>query len=162
MRPVTATANSWLHFPYQRGDVLKCDLAPLPGAKPHLEDRMSTRGFQKDSTIAEGEVVTYLRRAELAGSLSELFACALHPSKSGSSLYAYPREAQRSVCGTQTRNLRLEIYGNEVRATLALDSGEVLRDLPMVDRDWRDFLEAALVPARGANRLARLQHFLNV
>ena len=161
VRPVTATANSWLCFPYQRGDVLECDLLPWQGTKPHVEDRVSTRGFQKDSAIAEAQIVAYLRKAELAGSLSELFGCTVRTNKSGSGLYAYPSQAQRSVCGACTRNLRLELCASELRATLVLHSGEVLRDLPVVDRDWRDFVDAALAPARGANRLARLDRFLN-
>jgi hypothetical protein len=161
VRPVTATANSWLHFPYQRGDVLQCDLAPFSGAKPHIEDRVSTSGFEKESTVPEPEVVTYLRKAETAESLPDLFGCALHENKSGSGLFAKPPEAKRSVCGTVTQNLRLEFCANELRATLALSSGEVLRDLPVVDRDWRDFIEAALAIRRGANRLARLERFLN-
>ncbi|MGC0771827.1 MAG: hypothetical protein WB543_02755 [Candidatus Acidiferrum sp.] len=161
IRPVSATANSWLHFPHQRGDVLHCDLAPYAGAKPHVEDRVSTRGFQRESVVPEVEVVTYLRKAEIAESLPELFGCVLHENKSGSGLFAMPLEPNRSICGTVTRNLRLELCANELRATLALSSGEVLRDLPVVDRDWRDFIDAALVENRGANRIARLERFLN-
>jgi hypothetical protein len=161
VRPVSPTANSWLHFPYHRGDVLSCDLAPFCGAKPHVEDRVSTRGFQKDSTVPEPDIVAYLRKAEIADSLPELFGCALHENKSGSGLFANPSDAKRSICGTQTRNLRLEFCANELRATLVLSTGEVLRDLPVVDRDWRDFIDAALAESRGANRLARLERFLN-
>src|SRR5271154_5480986 len=112
VRPVTATANSWLHFPFQRGDVLQCDLAPFSGAKPHVEDRVSTRGFQKESAVPEQEVVTYLRKAEIAGTLPELFGCVLHENKTGSGLFAMPHEANRSVCGRQTRTLRLELCAN--------------------------------------------------
>ena len=50
---------------------------------------------------------------------------------------------------------------NELRATLVLPSGEVLRDLPVVDRDWRDFTDAALSAQRGANVAVRLERFLN-
>ena len=161
VRPVTATANSWMHFPYLRGDVLQCDLAPFAGCKPHVEDRVSTRGFRKESAVPEAEVVTYLRKAEIGSTLEDLFGCVLHENKTGSGLFAKPPEAKRSVCGTVTQNLRLELCANELRATLALPSGEVLRDLPVVDRDWRDFIEAALAISRGANRLARLKRFLN-
>ncbi|MHB8500083.1 MAG: hypothetical protein ACYDCG_14495 [Candidatus Acidiferrales bacterium] len=161
VRPVSATANSWLHFPFHRGDVLQCDLAPFSGAKPHIEDRVSTRGFQKDSAVPEPEVVTYLRKAEFAGSLPELFRCVLHENRNGSGLFAMPLEPKRSICGTETRNLRLELRANELRATLVLSSGEVLRDLPVVDRDWRDFIDAARAEDRGANRVARLEQFLN-
>jgi hypothetical protein len=160
VRPVSATANSWLHFPYQRGDVLQCELAPFSGAKPHIEDRVSTSGFEKESNVRESEVVTYLRKAEIAGSLLELFGCPLHENRGGG-LFAKPPEATRSVCGTVTQNLRLELCANELRATLALSSGEVLRDLPVVDRDWRDFIDAALGEGRGANRATRLERFLS-
>ena len=160
VRPVTATANSWLNFPYQRGDVLECDLAPFSGAKPHIEDRVSTRGFQKESTFLEAEVVAYLRKAETADTLRELFGCALHENRGGG-LFAKPPEAKRSVCGTVTQNLRLELCANELRATLVLSSGEVLRDLPVVDRDWRDFIDVALAEGRGVNRATRLERFLN-
>jgi hypothetical protein len=161
VRPVTATANSWMHFPYHRGDVLQCDFAPFSGSQPHDEDRLAMRGFQKESAVPEPEVVIYLRQAEIATSLEDLFGCVLHENKTGSGLFAKPSEAKRSVCGTVTQNLRLELCANELRATLALSSGEVLRDLPVVDRDWRDFVEAALAISRGANRLARLERFLN-
>jgi hypothetical protein len=76
-------------------------------------------------------------------------------------LFAIPSEPKRSICGSETQNLRLELCGNELRATLALSSGELLRDLPVVDRDWRDFIDAALAESRGANRVARLERFLN-
>ena len=92
VRPVSATANSWLHFPYHRGDVLQCELAPFSGAKPHVEDRVSTCGFHKESTVPETEVVTYLRKAETAGSLQELFGCVLHENRGGSGLFAKPQE----------------------------------------------------------------------
>jgi len=161
VRPVSATANSWLHFPYHRGDVLQCDLAPFFGSTPHIEDRVSTRGFQKESTVAEPEVVTYLRKAEIADALPELFGCVLHGNRNGGGIFAKPPEAKRSVCGTVTQNLRLELCANELRATLVLSSGEVLRDLPVVDRDWRDFIDAALAEPRGANRVGRLERFLN-
>jgi hypothetical protein len=161
IRPVPAGANSWLHFPHQRGDILECALAPLPAAKPHIEDRTATRGFQKSSSVAEAETVSYLRKAEMANSVPDLFGCRIHENKKGAGLHAAPQEAKRSICGCETQNLRLELYANELRATLALPSGEVLRDLPVVDRDWRDFIDAALAPGRGANRTARLERFLN-
>jgi hypothetical protein len=57
IRPVHASANSWAHFPHRRGDILECSLAPFPAAKPHIEDRTATRGFQKSSSVAEAETV---------------------------------------------------------------------------------------------------------
>jgi hypothetical protein len=161
IRPVPATANGWMHFPYRRGDVVECALATSPGAKPHVEDRLSTRGFAKSAAVDEPETVKFLRKAEEARSMPELFGCKICENKKGSGLFAQPQEAKRSICGCGTQNLRLEFCGNELRTTAVLSSGEVLRDLPVVDRDWRDFIDAALSPARGANRLQRLERFLN-
>lgn len=161
IRPVCPNFHGWRYFPYRRGDILQCDLAQVRGAAPHLEDRLCSTPFEKKAAIAEGETVAYLRRAETADSLKELFGCAVYENRRGSGLYAKPASAKRSVCGTATSNLRLELCGGELRATLALRSGEVLRDLPVVDRDWRDFVQGALAPSRGPNRQARLERFLN-
>ena len=161
IRPVPSFSNGWPHSPHHRGDILECALTPFPGAKPHVEDRVSTRGFKRVSTVPEPETVVYLRKSELAHSLPDLFGCPIHENKKGSGLYVHPHDAQRSICGCETQNLRLELCANELRATLALPSGEVLRDLPVVDRDWRDFIDAALAEGRGANRAARLERFLD-
>src|SRR5713226_6821485 len=161
IRPVPANRKGWIHFPFCRGDILDYSLMPLPGAPPHVEDRLSTRGCCKLAAVSEAEIVNYLRRAECGQSIADLFGCRLHENRSGGGLCAEPQEAHRSICGCETTNLRLEMCGNELRATLALPSGEVLRDLPVVDRDWRSFADAALDESRGANRSARLARFLN-
>jgi len=161
VRPIPATANSWLHFPHQRGDILECSLMQLPAAKPHIEDRVSTQGFRKSAEMPEAETVTWLRKAELSPTLQGLFGCAVRENKRGSGYYVVPGEAQRSICGCDTQNLRLELCANELRTTLVLSSGEVLRDLPVVDHNWRGFVEQALSLERGANRLNRLERFLN-
>ena len=161
IRPIPSSRHSWLNFPHQRGDILECALTPFPGPSPHVEDRVLTRGFQKSATIPEPEIVTYLRKAEVSRSLPDFFECSVYENKTGSGLYAVPGEAKRSICGCETKNLRLELCANQLRATLALPSGEVLRDLPVVDHDWRGFVDAALAPNRGANCAARLARFLN-
>jgi hypothetical protein len=161
IRPVPSFANGWSHFPHHRGDILDFALTPFPGVRPHVEDRVSTRGFKIITTVTEAETVVYLRKSEMAQSLPDLFGCPIHENKKGSGLFAIPQDAKRSICGCETQNLRLELCANELRATLALLSGELLRDLPVVDRDWRDFIDAALAAGRGANRTARLERFLN-
>lgn len=123
-------------FPYQRGEILECSLAPFSGTAPHVEDRISTRGFRKCSTVVEEEVAGYLHKAECSDSLRDLFECRIYENKRGSGTHALPAEARRSICGCHTQNIRLELSGNELRATLVLSSGELLRDLPVVDRDW--------------------------
>src|SRR5260370_35200539 len=131
IRPVPVSANSWAHFPFHRGDILECALAPFSGAKPHVEDRVSTRGFEKSSTVPEAETVTYLHKAEMAGSLPDLFDCPIHEDKKGSGLFAMPHEAKRSICGCETQNLRLERCPNELHATLPHPSRDASRPPPL-------------------------------
>jgi hypothetical protein len=161
VRPIPSSANGWLHFPHRRGDILECSLMQLPAAKPHIEDRISTQGFRKSAEMPEAEIVTWLRKAELSSTLPGLFGCAVRENKCGSGHYVMPDEAQRSICGCDTQNFRFELCANELRATMVLSSGEVLRDLPVVDHNWRGFVEQALSPERGANRMNRLERFLN-
>lgn len=161
IRPIPPSNVGWMHFPHHRGDILELSVSPIPGAAPHVEDRVATRSFQKSTAVSESDVASYLRKAECADSLAELFECEIHENRHGSGCYALPAQAKRSVCGCQTQNLRIELYGSEVRATLVLSSGEILRDLPVVDRDWLNFIDAALVENRGANRAIRLGRFLN-
>src|ERR1700682_3535219 len=53
IRPLPSFANGWTHFPHQRGDVLECALTPFPGAKPHVADRVSTRGFKRITAVTD-------------------------------------------------------------------------------------------------------------
>ncbi len=99
IRPVTSFTNGWRTFPHQRGDILEFSLSPLCGAPPHVEDRASTQGIRKSSTVVEQETVGYLRKAECSDSLSGLFECRIHENKQGSGAYALPGEARRSICG---------------------------------------------------------------
>ena len=159
LRPIRP--GGWKQFHHQRGDVIEFSLLAAPGEPPHVEDRRSTRDLRRRGAVDEPDVVNYLRKAESADCLRNLFECRIYENKRGSGAHALPREARRSICGCQTENLRLELCGNVLRATLVLSSGELLRDLPVVDRDWLDFLDAALAENRGANRAARLERFLN-
>jgi len=161
LRPLLPHGKGWAHFPHRRGDILEGSLLRLPAPPPHVEDRTSTRGLQKVGEVGEAEIVAFLRKAETARSLAELFDCKIRENRRGAGLYAAPAEAQRSICGCETQNVRLELCGNELRASLVLPSGEALRDVPMVDRDWNEFIETALARDRGANRHARLERFFN-
>jgi hypothetical protein len=160
IRPLPRFGIGWRHFPYRRGDILENNFLRLPAPRPHVEDRTSLQEFRKTGEVQEAEIVPYLRRAETAGCLADLFGCRIRENRRGAGDYAEPGEARRSICGCETQNLLIELYGNELRASLVLPSGEALRDLPMVDRDWNDFIDAALAEGRGANRHARLEGFL--
>lgn len=159
LRPVAP--GGWRQFRHQRGDVIEFSLLASPGKPPHVEDRRSARYFRRTGSVSESDLVADLRKAECSDSLRDLFECRIYENKRGNRAHALPGEARRSICGCQTENLRLELCGNELRATLVLSSGELLRDLPVVDRDWLDFMDAALAENRGANRSGRLERFLN-
>ncbi len=160
LRPLPPRSNGWVSFPFQRGDILECNLVKLPCARPHAEDRVSTRGWKKVGEISHSEVVKYLHRAEVGDSLRDLFGCVVKENPKGSGMYSQPGAGMRSICGCVTVNLALENVGGELRASLVLRSGETLRDLPVVDRDWIDFVKAATDVLRGPNRHQRLEKFL--
>jgi hypothetical protein len=88
VRPVSATANSWLHFPYHRGDVLQCDCAPFSGSKPHIEDRVLTGAFQKESCA---------RRKSRALYRNYLAAFSMKTRVEVDSSPSHPKQSARSV-----------------------------------------------------------------
>ncbi len=161
LRPLPPKGWGWPNFPYRRGDILEFNLMNLPCEKPHLEDRISTRGMRKVRQVSDPEVVKYLRRAECADCLKDLFGCGVHENRSGRGVFVPQGAGNRSICGCISQNLRMERVGKELRAAVTLPAGESLRDIPVVDRDWNIFVEAALIPSRGANLLQRLQRFLD-
>src|SRR4029077_18246611 len=75
----------------------------------------------------------------MAGSVADLFGCAVHPSPhGGESVYAHGKEAQRSICGCEIAAVRFSFrfYPRKIRAAVALKSGETLESLPVVDAGW--------------------------
>src|SRR5712691_6749963 len=160
LRPLPPRSNGWVSFPFQRGDILECSLVKLPCARPHTEDRVSTREWKKVGEICHSEVVKYLHRAEVGDSLGDLFGCVVKENLKGSGMYSQPGAGMRSICGCVTVNLALENVGGELRASLVLRSGETLRDLPVVDRDWIDFVKRERNVGRARNFNKSLENFL--
>jgi hypothetical protein len=105
--------------------------------------------------------VGFLRQAERSADLNGLFGCGVQENTRGSGIYVLPGQGQRSICGCDVNNVRFEIVSTGVRAMILLPSGVVLRDFPLVDRDWRNFIDSAFQRMAGANRLQRVQRFLN-
>ncbi len=161
IRPLPPTGNAWRRFPYKRGDVLQFLLSALPTAVPHVEDSASTGIMGKTSQLPEGDLVGYLRRAEVAENARGLFACHVHENVRGSGIFVEPNLASRSICGCEVQNIRFQLFPEAIRATLLLPSGETLRDLPVVDRDWVGFIRRVSRKIAGANRLQRANRFLN-
>jgi hypothetical protein len=151
-----------MSFPHKRGDVLEFHLQVTVIARPHIEDRKSSGVLGKSSEISEPELVSILRRAEMARGLDDLYSCSMRPSgQGGDAVWAHPFEAQRSICGLSFDKLRFRLFPQSVRVALSCSSGDSLRSLPLVDRDWREFLAQACERLTGANRGQRLEKFLN-
>jgi hypothetical protein len=54
-------------------------------------------------------------------------------------VYVNPVDARRSICGCRLNSVRFRFYPEKIRVALALESGETLDSLPVVDRDWLAF-----------------------
>ena len=162
IRPLPPHGNAWMHFPHKRGDVLEFNLQVTILARPHVEDRKSSGVPARRAEVSETELVGYLRRAEVASDPDGLFGCGMRPSaQGGNSVWAHPSEAQRSICGLSFDKLRFRLFPESIRVALSCSSGESLRSLPLVDRDWREFLRQASERLTGANRGQRMEKFLN-
>lgn len=161
VRPLPPIGPAWLDFHHARGDLLRFDLSIPAFDLPHLEDRRTTGVLEQTGPMLESEVVERLRKAELAENLDGLFGCSIQNNANGRA-FVRPANAIRSICGCSTLNLRLSMIGERLRAALVMTSEEALPDLPVVDRDWKEFVQKATDHRRGANRYQRLQHFLAV
>jgi hypothetical protein len=159
VRPGPPSGHAWpADFAYQRGDKLQFDLTPAPLTKPHLEDRKSGGVAGQSGRITEEELLVCLRRAEVAASVKDLFACVVQPGKTGASVHA--PKAGRSICGVEPAKVRVKCEGDQIRAYVAFPSGETLPDLPVVDRSWHRFVQTVLGRVTGANRAQRLSRYL--
>jgi len=162
IRPLPPVGHAWQAFPFRRGDRLRFSLSHIPVGAPHVEDRVLARILEKTGSVGEGDLVAHLRRAEVAENLSGLFHCAVHENPRGSGIYVEPNAADRSVCGCELQNVKFQVIPPKtVRAALLLPSGEPLRNLPLVDRDWNESIRRIFHETAGANQLHRINRFLN-
>jgi len=163
VRPMPPRSYAWGHpWPHQRGDRLGFELRARPCTQPHVEDRKAMRAAQSLGRIGHPELVGCLRSAEVARSTGELFGCALRSNPSGSgAAWVNPKEAARSICGCEFRFLRFFWRVDRWRVEVKLAGGETLKSLPIVDRDWNDFLDVAGAALGNVNREQRLHRFLN-
>lgn len=159
VRPLPPAAHAWpASFAHNRGDRLQFNLAPAEQVRPHIEDWQSAGVLAKSGSISEDELLACLRRAEVATRAGELFGCPLKPGRTGASVHA--PKARRSICGAEVSRIRLKWEANQLRAHAALASGDVLADLPLVDRSWHRFVETVMRGMTGANRGQRLNRVL--
>ena len=162
IRPLPRFGNAWPSpFRHERGDRLQFYLSALPTERPHVEDRISSGTISAAGKVSKAELVNCLRQAEVAQELRELFGCEVHERRHRGNVCTKPGQGIRSICGCHFLNIRLQRLSNELRAALTLPSGEALRDLPVVDRDWNEFIELAVNRIVGANQLQRLNRFFN-
>jgi hypothetical protein len=156
-RPIPHGLTAWPQFPYYRADRISFDLSLSPGVtEHHCEDRRAGNPRLVDS-VSEGELVGCLRQAEVANSVKDLFGCDVHPSpRGGPAVYVNPVDAKRSVCGCKINSVRFRFYPEKIRVALALESGETLDSLPVVDRDLHAFAKRFDDESQG-----RLESFFN-
>jgi hypothetical protein len=161
VRPFPRAGHAWPErFPYHRGDRLQFFLSAVSPTTPHLEDRRSTGVRGSPGRLPEAELVQCLRKAEQADRLNDLFGCPVTLRRFRGNACVEPGQGTRSICGCDFLNLQLRLVGTEARAKLVLPSGETLHDLPLVDRDWNEFIEGARSGMTGANQAQRLNRFL--
>ena len=166
IRPMPLWGFAWrAPFPHRRGDHVECDLRPRREVRPpHVEDLEPGSLQVSQRKISEASLIRCLEQAEFSENLRGLFGADLRTSGGGNA-WVVPGEAARSICACRYRNVWFQLFQNaeglRLRARLSLSSGESLRSLPVVDREWQSFLEAAFGPRIPADRLKRSEAALN-
>jgi hypothetical protein len=166
VRPMPLWGFAWrAPFPHQRGDHVECDLRARKDAQaPHTEDLQRGELSATGRRIGEAELIGYLRQAEFSENLSGLFGANLRTSGGGNA-WVVPGEASRSICACHYRHIWFQLFQNvdglRLRARLGLCSGESLRSLPVVDREWQRFIETAFGPRIPADQLKLCEENLN-
>jgi hypothetical protein len=164
IRPLPRGVFAWRDFPYHRADRVAFDLSVFSVIQPHFEDRRA-ENHQWLGSVTESELVSCLKLAEVASSVQELFDCRVHPSAHGGpSVWVSPDDARRSIsgCGIHSFRFSFRFYPASIRVALALPSGETLESLPVVDRDWHEFIALIEQESKDPSHLGlRLERFFN-
>jgi hypothetical protein len=163
LRPMPRGGFAWRPFPYRRADRVAFELALIPLAAPHLEDRLCSNHRKLGST-SEDQMLDCLKKAEIGESRTSLFGCAVHSTQSGAA-YVEPGEGERSICGCRIENISFDFTyypQKNLRAALLLTSGDRLSSLPIVDHDWLCFADQLWSQkGGGTNARQRSQRFFN-
>jgi hypothetical protein len=162
VRPMPPRNYAWSHpWPHWRGDRLRFQLQPLPSVPPHVEDSRAAGAPVSSGRLPEADLLRCLRAAETGRKTEELFGCALRANpQGGGAAWVNAGEAKRSICGCEFRFVRFHWRIDRWRAELQLSSGQSLKSLPIVDRDWNDFLQEA-AKLGGMQNPEELRSFLN-
>jgi hypothetical protein len=166
IRPIPSRGFAWERsLPHQRGNGVRFASRPTSVSPPHIEDQ-NTFGLQASGRcLNELELVGILQRAEVSEDLEGLFGCGLHADTNGGNAWVDASQADRSICGCLYRNLRFLVFMDPSRITLrgrlVLTSGETLNSLPVVDREWRRFMDEVMQRLAKAERHIDLDRYLN-
>jgi len=148
VRPLPRNSYAWPTFPYGRGTLVRFSPAATVAPPPHREDQKTLGLAPTNETVSELDLVARLQVAEVSATLEGLFGRELHTDTPGGNAWADPRVATRSICGCEFKNIRFRVFEERgewnLRAKLALPSGEILNSLPIVDREWRRFFSNLL------------------
>lgn len=168
VRPFPPWGFAWRDpFPYKRGDCVRflSRAGPAPAA-PHVEDKPCFGLDASPLKVSEGQLVAFLKQAEVASDPECLFGCELHASpRGGRAMWADPGEAQRSICGSELHNIWFQIYIQPdditLRARLSWGDGARLESLPVVDREWRHFVGRLIESRGGSAKVKEAEGILN-
>ncbi len=167
VRPMPPWGFAWREpFQFQRGACVHFRPRPTKVVPPHVEDTASYGLSQTPHCLNETQLIACLQKAEMATRLEELFACPVQvSSRGGRAMWVSPAEAKRSVCGCAYNNLRFRLLPEPgsfaLRAELVLNSNERVSSIPVVDREWRRFVQRLIDRIHRSNPLPLAERFLN-
>lgn len=167
VRPMPPWGFAWREpFQFKRGDCVRLQPQPVPTTPPHVEDRKSQGLWAAGRSLAEGDLIECLKKAEVSKDLAHLFDCPVQTSpRGGRALWVHPADARRSICGCEFNNLRFRLFpepdGFNLRAEIVLNSDERLSSIPIVDREWRRFASELVQRIKRSDPLPLAERFLN-
>lgn len=169
IRPLPPWGHAWREpFRFKRGDRARFTRTPSQALPPHVEDQQCAgMGLELvQGSLNEGELIGSLREAEIAADLEQLFGCELRAStRGGRAVWVSPTDARRSVCGCEYQNIWFRLYAEHddftLRARLSLGANERLESIPIVDRDWRQFVARLVENRGGLSQVAEAERLLN-
>jgi hypothetical protein len=167
VRPMPPWGFAWREpFPCRRGDVVALQPVPTVVRSPHVEDQSSQGLSITNRKLGGPELLECLQKAEMAPDLANLFHCPVQAgAKGGGAVWVNPAEARRSICGCAYDNLRFRLFREErgfnLRAEIVLESNERVSSVPVVDREWRRFVDQLVQRIRRADPLPLAERFLN-
>jgi hypothetical protein len=145
VRPMPPMGYAWpLPFDRPRGSFVQFEPAATTAHDPHVEDQKTHGLTTGGNSLEEDELVDLLQHAEVSENSEGLFGCGIYTEQLGGNAWVPPESARRSICGCSYANLRFRVYIDAANvklvAMVALNSGEVLHSLPIVDWTWRQLV----------------------